>query len=170
MVGAGHAGLEAAFAAARVGAPVLVVTGRLDTIGQTPCNPSVGGVAKAHLVAEIEALGGCMGRAADACAIHGRVLNLSKGPAVWSTRLQVDKARYGAYVREALFSASGVEVVDVPTPLQAAGADACYVGRVRRDPTVEHGLSLFVSGDNLRKGAALNAVQIAERLVKDHLS
>jgi aspartate-semialdehyde dehydrogenase len=65
---------------------------------------------------------------------------------------------------EVLSVAAGVEVVDVPTPLQAAGADACYVGRVRRDPTVEHGLSLFVSGDNLRKGAALNTVQIAEAL------
>lgn len=65
---------------------------------------------------------------------------------------------------EVLSGAAGVEVVDVPTPLQAAGADACYVGRVRRDPTVEHGLSLFVSGDNLRKGAALNTIQIAEAL------
>lgn len=112
IVGAGHAGLEAAFAAARVGVEVVVVTGRLDTIGQTPCNPSVGGVAKAHLVAEIEALGGIMGRAADACAIHGRVLNLSKGPAMWSTRLQVDKARYGAYVTRALLGAPGIEVVE----------------------------------------------------------
>ncbi|MCA9690205.1 MAG: FAD-dependent oxidoreductase, partial [Myxococcales bacterium] len=69
IVGAGHAGLEAAFAAARVGVRVHVVTGRLDTIGQTPCNPSVGGVAKGHLVHEIDALGGFMARAADACAI-----------------------------------------------------------------------------------------------------
>ncbi|HEY8375670.1 MAG TPA: tRNA uridine-5-carboxymethylaminomethyl(34) synthesis enzyme MnmG, partial [Nannocystis sp.] len=102
VVGAGHAGLEAAFAAARVGARVVVVTGNLATIGQTPCNPSVGGVAKGHLVAEIEALGGFMGRAADACAIHGRILNRSRGPAVRSTRVQVDKARYGAYARAAL--------------------------------------------------------------------
>ncbi|PRP93208.1 tRNA uridine 5-carboxymethylaminomethyl modification enzyme MnmG [Enhygromyxa salina] len=111
VVGAGHAGLEAAFAAARVGVPVTVVTGRLDTIGQTPCNPSVGGVAKGHLVHEIHALGGFMGRAADACAIHGRVLNLSKGPAVHSTRLQVDKARYGALARATLLGHSGVTTV-----------------------------------------------------------
>jgi len=64
-----------------------------------------------------------------------------------------------------LLRESGVAVVDVPTPLMAAGTDPCYVGRVRRDPTVEHGLALFVSNDNLRKGAALNAVQIAELLV-----
>lgn len=111
-MGGGHAGLEAAFAAARVGAEVVVVTGRLDTVGQTPCNPSVGGVAKAHLVAEIEALGGFMGRAADACAIHGRVLNLSKGPAVWSTRVQVDKARYGALAQSALARHDGVETIE----------------------------------------------------------
>lgn len=112
IVGAGHAGLEAAFAAARIGARVVVVTGSFATVGQTPCNPSVGGVAKGHLVHEIVALGGFMGRAADACAIHGRILNGSKGPAVRSTRVQVDKARYGAYARESLATARGVEVVE----------------------------------------------------------
>ena len=112
IIGAGHAGLEAAFAARRVGVDVRVVTGRVDTIGQTPCNPSVGGVAKGHLVKEIDALGGFMGRAADAVAIHGRVLNRSKGPAVRATRLQVDKQRYGDYARTALTTASGIEVVE----------------------------------------------------------
>jgi tRNA uridine 5-carboxymethylaminomethyl modification enzyme len=112
VVGAGHAGLEAAFAAARVGVAVTVVTGRIDTIGQTPCNPSVGGVAKGHLVHEIHALGGFMGRAADACAIHGRVLNLSKGPAVHSTRLQVDKARYGAHARTSLLGHPEITTVE----------------------------------------------------------
>jgi len=97
VVGAGHAGLEAAFAAARIGASVLVVTGSRATIGQTPCNPSIGGVAKGHLVKEIDALGGFMARAADACGIHARVLNRSKGPAVRSTRVQVDKRRYGEH-------------------------------------------------------------------------
>jgi tRNA uridine 5-carboxymethylaminomethyl modification enzyme len=112
VIGAGHAGLEAAFAAARVGAAVTVVTGRLDTIGQTPCNPSIGGVAKGHLVHEIHALGGYMGWAADACAIHGRVLNLSKGPAVHSTRVQVDKARYGALARTQLLGQPGITTVE----------------------------------------------------------
>jgi tRNA uridine 5-carboxymethylaminomethyl modification enzyme len=111
VVGAGHAGLEAAFAAARVGARVVVVTGRLDTIGQTPCNPSVGGVAKGHLVKEIEAMGGFMGRAADATSIHGRILNRSKGPAVRSTRVQVDKARYGEHARASLRADPRITVV-----------------------------------------------------------
>ncbi|MBK8265496.1 MAG: tRNA uridine-5-carboxymethylaminomethyl(34) synthesis enzyme MnmG [Nannocystis sp.] len=118
VVGAGHAGLEAAFAAARVFASrgaegrVLVVTGSTATAGQTPCNPSVGGVAKGHVVKEIDALGGYMGRAADTCAIHGRTLNESKGPAVQATRVQVDKARYGALARASLASARGIEVVE----------------------------------------------------------
>src|SRR5688572_8523923 len=112
VIGAGHAGLEAAFAARRVGACVRVVTGSVSTIGQTPCNPSVGGVAKGHLVHEIDALGGFIGRAADACAIHGRVLNRSKGPAVRSTRLQVDKARYGAHATAALTNHPDVEVIE----------------------------------------------------------
>jgi tRNA uridine 5-carboxymethylaminomethyl modification enzyme len=108
-VGGGHAGLEAAFAAARVGARVCVVTGSISTVGQTPCNPSVGGVGKAHLVAEIDAMGGFMGRAADATAIHGKRLNTRKGPAVQATRLQVDKARYGLVARQALADYPGVE-------------------------------------------------------------
>ena len=112
VIGGGHAGLEAAFAAARVGARVRVVTGSIATIGQTPCNPSVGGVAKGHLVKEIDALGGFMGRAADACSIHGRILNRSKGPAVRSTRLQVDKARYGAHARTALCTDPRIEVIE----------------------------------------------------------
>jgi tRNA uridine 5-carboxymethylaminomethyl modification enzyme len=112
VIGAGHSGLEAAFAAARVGARVRVVTGRVDTIGQTPCNPSIGGVAKGHLVREIDALGGFIGRAADACAIHGRVLNRSKGPAVRSTRVQVDKARYGAHATAVLTKHPDVEVIE----------------------------------------------------------
>ncbi len=110
VVGGGHAGLEAAFAAARIGVQVRLVTGRLDTVGQTPCNPSVGGVAKGHLVAEIHAMGGLMGRVADATAIHGRVLNRSKGPAVQATRLQVDKQRYGQHARAALLAHRGVTV------------------------------------------------------------
>lgn len=112
VIGAGHAGLEAAFAALRVGAAVRVVSGSTATIGQTPCNPSVGGVAKGHLVKEIDALGGFMGRAADACGIHARILNRSKGPAVRATRVQVDKRRYGEHARAALLGARGVAITE----------------------------------------------------------
>ena len=128
VVGAGHAGLEAAFAAARVGARVHVVTGKVASCGLTPCNPSIGGVAKGHLVAEVEALGGFMGRAADACAIHGRVLNRSKGPAVRATRVQVDKARYGAHARAALTSHPTIEVTEaLVSALVTRGGRVCGV-------------------------------------------
>ncbi len=102
VVGAGHAGCEAALAAARMGAKVLLLTGRLDTIAQMSCNPAIGGLAKGHIVREIDALGGEMGRTADATGIQFRRLNMSKGPAVRSTRCQSDRALYHKRMREVL--------------------------------------------------------------------
>jgi tRNA uridine 5-carboxymethylaminomethyl modification enzyme len=102
VIGAGHAGCEAALAAARLGARVALVTGNLETIGQMSCNPAVGGVGKGQLVKEIEALGGAMGRVTDATGIQFRRLNASKGPAVRSTRVQSDKARYRLEMRRVL--------------------------------------------------------------------
>jgi len=99
VVGGGHAGCEAALAAARLGRRALLLSGNLDTIGHMSCNPAVGGVGKGQLVKEIEALGGAMGRAADATGIQFRRLNSSKGAAVRSTRVQADKTRYRARVR-----------------------------------------------------------------------
>lgn len=94
VVGGGHAGAEAALAAARMGADTLLVTSRIDAIGRMPCNPSIGGLAKSHLVHEIDALGGEMGRNADATALQAKLLNRSKGPAVWATRAQCAKKEY----------------------------------------------------------------------------
>lgn len=94
VIGAGHAGCEAAFAAARMGVPTLILTTSLDTIGKMSCNPAVGGVAKGHIVREIDALGGEMGKITDATGIQFRMLNASKGPAVWAPRAQCDRIRY----------------------------------------------------------------------------
>jgi tRNA uridine 5-carboxymethylaminomethyl modification enzyme len=102
VIGAGHAGIEAAFAAARLGVQVGICTLSLDTVGHMPCNPAIGGTAKGHLVREIDALGGLMGRAIDATGIQFKLLNRSRGPAVWSPRAQADKRVYGSWVRDAL--------------------------------------------------------------------
>ena len=102
VIGAGHAGIEAALALARTGAKTLVLSITLDNIGYLACNPSIGGTAKGHLVREVDALGGEMGVAADACLTQLRMLNRSKGPAVQSLRAQVDKYRYHAYMKSVL--------------------------------------------------------------------
>lgn len=102
VVGAGHAGVEAAHAAARMGAHVGLCTLSPDTVAHMPCNPAIGGTAKGHLVREIDALGGLMGRAIDATGIQFKLLNRSRGPAVWSPRAQADKLTYAAWVRAAL--------------------------------------------------------------------
>jgi tRNA uridine 5-carboxymethylaminomethyl modification enzyme len=102
VVGAGHAGCEAAMAAARMGLRTALFTLNLDLIAQMSCNPAIGGIAKGHLVREVDALGGVMGEVADACGIQFRLLNTSRGPAVWSPRAQCDKALYRVKMREVL--------------------------------------------------------------------
>lgn len=102
VVGAGHAGIEAALAAARLGLHTVIFTINLDAVGNMPCNPAIGGTGKGHLVRELDALGGEMGKAADACCIQYRVLNRGKGPAVHSLRAQADRRRYQEYMKHAL--------------------------------------------------------------------
>jgi tRNA uridine 5-carboxymethylaminomethyl modification enzyme len=110
VIGAGHAGCEAALAGSRLGLGVCLLTMNLDTVGQMSCNPAIGGLAKGHLVREVDALGGEMARAADAAGIQFRVLNRSKGPAVWSLRAQADRSLYRAAVRRAIEGQPGLDV------------------------------------------------------------
>src|SRR6516165_2638582 len=130
VVGAGHAGCEAAMAAARMGLRTALYTMNLDLIAQMSCNPAVGGIAKGHLVREVDALGGVMGEVIDAVGIQFRLLNTSRGPAVWSPRAQADKKQYRVKMRQVLESEPNLrikqaEVVDLV--LESCGAAVSVV-------------------------------------------
>ena len=127
VIGAGHAGIEAGLAAARLGCRTAVFTINLDWIGNMPCNPSIGGTSKGHLVREIDALGGEMARAADLSCIQYRMLNRGKGPAVWSLRAQADRRRYQEVCKHTLELQPNLwvkqgEIVDILTDQAGAGS------------------------------------------------
>ncbi|MFA6282065.1 MAG: tRNA uridine-5-carboxymethylaminomethyl(34) synthesis enzyme MnmG [Candidatus Omnitrophota bacterium] len=111
VIGAGHAGIEAAYSSAKLGLRTLILTLSLDTIGKLSCNPAVGGVSKGHLVRETDALGGLIGRIADSSAINYRILNKSKGKAVWSTRAQVDMFLYPSLARQFLENEKNLDIL-----------------------------------------------------------
>ena len=111
VAGGGHAGIEAALAAARMGLRTALVTLRIDTIGKMSCNPAIGGLAKGHLVREIDALGGEMAKLTDQAGIHFKILNKSKGPAVWSPRAQADRLQYSRLAQQTVLSQPNLEVI-----------------------------------------------------------
>jgi tRNA uridine 5-carboxymethylaminomethyl modification enzyme len=128
VVGAGHAGCEAARACARMGLRTAMITMNLDLIAQMSCNPAVGGIAKGHLVREIDALGGIMGEVTDAVGIQFRLLNTSRGPAVWSPRAQCDKKQYRLRMRQVLESEPNLRILQAEVAelsISGASASAC---------------------------------------------
>ncbi|MBU4270226.1 tRNA uridine-5-carboxymethylaminomethyl(34) synthesis enzyme MnmG, partial [Candidatus Dependentiae bacterium] len=132
VVGAGHAGVEAALVAARMGMKTLLLTGNLDTIAQMSCNPAIGGLAKGHLVKEIDAMGGEMGKTIDATGIHFKMLNRSKGPAVWSPRAQADKKAYQFAMKLILEKQPGLDIIqDIVADIVAEGSAVSGVRTVR---------------------------------------
>src|SRR5213596_2166365 len=151
VVGAGHAGTEASVMAARLGAKVLLLTSNLDTIGQMSCNPAIGGIAKGTVVREIDALGGIMGRATDRATIQFRMLNRSKGPAVWAPRAQCDRTLYRRAVRSLLEGFSQLDLTQgMVTRLLTDGTRAAGVvtadGRTFRAHAVVLTAGTFLRG------------------------
>jgi len=151
VVGAGHAGVEASLASARLGAKTLLLTMSLDKIAWQPCNPAVGGPAKSQLVHEVDALGGEIGRATDACYLQKRVLNQSKGPAVWALRAQTDKLEYSGYMRGVLQNTENLHVREgMVTDVRVDSNDAvCGV-------TTHFGLSYRAGAVVLTTGTFMN--------------
>jgi tRNA uridine 5-carboxymethylaminomethyl modification enzyme len=156
VVGAGHAGCEAAVAAARMGLRTAIFTLNLDLIAQMSCNPAIGGIAKGHLVREVDALGGVMGEVADSVGIQFRLLNTSRGPAVWSPRAQCDKAQYRVKMREMLEAQPNLfikqaEVVDL---IVESDTDT----RVVRGVKLRDGRSITASAVIVTTGTFLNGL------------
>ena len=112
IIGGGHAGVEAALAASRMGKSVAIITMDSRKLALMSCNPAIGGIAKSHVVKEIDALGGIMGTAADATGIQFRKLNLSRGPAVWSTRVQCDRRAYNDFICDFVAHTKNIEVIE----------------------------------------------------------
>ena len=135
VIGAGHAGIEAALAAARLGLETIIFAINLDSVGNMPCNPAIGGTGKGHLVRELDALGGEMAKAADQCCIQYRLLNRGKGPAVWSLRAQADRRKYQEIMKQTLEQQEHLtvrqgEVVEVRTENGAVSAVVLATGAV----------------------------------------
>jgi tRNA uridine 5-carboxymethylaminomethyl modification enzyme len=151
IVGAGHAGCEAAMAAARMGLRTALFTFNLDLIAQMSCNPAIGGIAKGHLVREVDALGGIMGEVADAVGIQFRLLNTSRGPAVWSPRAQCDKQQYRVKMRQVLEAQPGLyikqaEVIDLLIDTGSDGTRRAHGLKLRDGRTVEAGAIVITTG------------------------
>jgi tRNA uridine 5-carboxymethylaminomethyl modification enzyme len=152
VVGAGHAGCEAAMAAARMGLRTALFSFNLDLIAQMSCNPAIGGIAKGHLVREVDALGGIMGEVADAVGIQFRLLNTSRGPAVWSPRAQCDKRQYRVKMRQVLESQANLHIK------QAEVVDLVLEERTLRGVRLRDGRTVFAGAVVITTGTFLNGL------------
>ncbi len=151
VVGAGHAGSEAAYIASKMGAKTLLITMNLDTIAKASCNPSIGGIGKGHIVREIDALGGIMGKITDQTAIHYRMLNRSKGPAVRAPRAQIDKAKYSLLMKKTLEDQENLEIKQFTVESLLSENDK-IIGVATLEGVIFHGTTVIISSGTFMKG------------------
>src|SRR5262245_61586780 len=151
VVGAGHAGVESALAAARIGCRTLMLSLNLDTIAQMSCNPAIGGLAKGHLVREIDALGGEMGKAADMTGLQFRMLNTKKGPSVWAPRAQCDKKAYQQRLKWICARQNNLDVFQGQTTKILVDADSAY-GVETADGVRYHGETVVITTGTFLRG------------------
>jgi tRNA uridine 5-carboxymethylaminomethyl modification enzyme len=159
VVGAGHAGCEAARACARMGLRTAMVTMNLDLIAQMSCNPAIGGIAKGHLVREIDALGGVMGEVADAVGIQFRLLNTSRGPAVWSPRAQMDKKMYRSRMRQVLEQEPNLHIKQAEVAALAVDGRRAHGVHLRDGRSIEAGAVIVTTGTFLNGLAHVGEMQ-----------
>ncbi len=157
VVGAGHAGCEAAMAAARMGLRTALYTLNVDLIAQMSCNPAVGGIAKGHLVREVDALGGIMGEVTDAVGIQFRLLNTSRGPAVWSPRAQCDKQQYRRKMREVLESEPNLHIKQAEVAELVVSCQLPAVSGIDEQPQLTTDNRQLITGIRLRDGRTVGA-------------
>src|SRR5215207_8715036 len=152
VIGGGHAGIEAAWTSSRMGCTVAMVTMDLDAIGRMSCNPAIGGTAKGHLVKEIDALGGAMGRIADETGIQFKILNRSKGPAIWSPRCQNDRDLYSVVAKQYIESCENITLIQ--TTVEKLVTDNGKVTGI----ITPNGEKIFCKAVIITSGTFLNAV------------
>ncbi|MGN1081638.1 MAG: tRNA uridine-5-carboxymethylaminomethyl(34) synthesis enzyme MnmG, partial [Acutalibacteraceae bacterium] len=149
VIGAGHAGIEAAVAAAKLGCKTAIFTVNMDSVGNLPCNPSIGGTAKGHLVREIDSLGGVMAKAADANTIQSRMLNRGKGPAVHSLRAQIDRRAYGAYMKHLLETTKNLSLYQAEITKIEKGENGSWLVKTRMGAVYEAKTVVIATGTYL---------------------
>lgn len=154
VIGGGHAGIEAALASARLGKQTAMFVMNLDTVANMPCNPSIGGTSKGHLVREIDALGGQMGIAADACFVQSKMLNVSKGPAVHSLRAQIDRKRYNMYMKNVLENEPNLDIVQSEV-VEIIASDGKITGIKTKTGAVAPAKAVIVATGTYLKGKVI---------------
>ena len=159
VVGAGHAGIEACLAPARIGKKTLLVTSHFENAGQMPCNTAIGGPAKGIIVREVDALGGQMGKSADACYTQMKMLNTAKGPGVWALRAQEDKKKYPRYMQQILKDQENLDIIESMVEDLIVEGDTCKGVILEDGQRIESKTVILTTGTYLKAEVLVGATK-----------